>query len=150
MEKHFHIDPDQSVGALVGRLGKVMQRALTERFRAQGIDLNVDQCIVLMHLWEEDGQNQARLGETAGRNKTTVTRAIDSLERKSLVLRVADKEDRRNNLIYLTHAGRDMMQQVLPNMHMIQEMATQGIPPQQMETCKLVLRLMFKNLKNFI
>jgi DNA-binding MarR family transcriptional regulator len=150
MEEYNQPNPDQSIGALVGRLGKVMQRALTEKFRTEAVDLNVDQCIVLMHLWEEDGQNQAQLGETAGRNKTTVTRAIDTLERKSFVVRVSDKIDRRHKLIYLTQSGRDMLAQVFPHLHQIQESATQGIEAAEMETCKSVLRRMFHNLKHFI
>jgi DNA-binding MarR family transcriptional regulator len=150
MAKLTQPNPDQSIGALVGRLGKVMQRALTERFRTEGVDLNVDQCIVLMHLWEEDGQNQGQLGDTAGRNKTTVTRAIDAMEQKSLVVRVADKTDRRHNLIYLTHAGRAMIQRVLPEMELIQARASQNIDPQEMDVCKAVLRKMFYNLKQVI
>lgn len=148
MKESTHPNPEQSIGALVGSLGKVMHRALTERFRSEGIDLNVDQWIVLIHLWHEDGQNQAQLGDTAGRNKTTVTRAIDTLERKSLVVRVADKSDRRHKLIYLTHAGREMTQQILPHVMEIQERASEGIAHQEVEVCKSVLYKMFQNLKN--
>jgi DNA-binding MarR family transcriptional regulator len=150
MKQPINLSPEDFLGALIGRLGKVMHRALTELFRKKGIDLNVDQWIVLVHLWEEDGQNQATLGETAGRNKTSVTRAIDILEHKSLVIRVADKSDRRNNLIYLTHAGRQTIQQVLPHVLSIHDAASQDVSPQQMETCKAVLRIMFNNLKQHI
>lgn len=148
MEKQIiHINPEESIGALIGGLGKMMHRAIAERFRVEGIDINPDQWIVLIHLWHEDGQNQASLGETAGHNKTTVTRAVDALERNSLVVRVSDKSDRRNNLIYLTHAGREKVQVTLPHVMDIQQIASKGIDPEHLQTCKQVLRTMFRNLQ---
>lgn len=150
MDKQTNITPEESLGGLMGQAGKAMSRALIERFRQTGIDISLDQWIVLMHLWQEDGQNQARLGETAGHSKTTVTRAIDSMEKKSLVLRIPDQNDRRNKLIYLTHQGKDMQRSLMPSALRVQREAEAGISPEDLEVCKGVLRKIFQNLKHYI
>ena len=37
-----------------------------------------------------------------------MTRLIDNMERQHLVVRIADKRDRRTNLIHLTKTGREL------------------------------------------
>jgi DNA-binding MarR family transcriptional regulator len=151
MKKEFHnIKPEESLGGLIGQAGRSMMRALQGQFKALSLDITVDQWIVLMHLWEEDGQNQATLGETAGHHKTTVTRAIDSLERQNMVLRVPDKSDRRNKLIYLTHLGREMQASLMQPAILVHEEAVSDIDEADLATCKAVLAKIFQNLKHHI
>ncbi len=147
MEQQQKLDPENSMGRLMGQVGKAMAKSINERFKSRGIPINLDQWIVLLHLWQEDGQNQAQLGEEAGHNKTTVTRAIDSLEKRNLVLRITDKQDRRNKLIYLTNQGKNMQDQLIPIALDIHQQAVQGISDTDLETCKNVLRKMYQNLK---
>ena len=131
----------------MARAGKAMHAALNHRFKTSGIDLSLDQWVVLLHLWVEDGQNQAALGETAGRNKTTVTRAIDGLERKNLVVRVLDKDDRRNKLIYLTQGGREMQGHTLPHAQAVEKQALAGIPLEKIIVFQEVLMSIAQNLE---
>lgn len=140
------VSPEHSLGALVGRTGKVMSKALIHEFREAGHDLNLDHWIVLVHLWSKDGQNQQGLGEVAGRDKTTVTRAVDTLEQRNLVLRVPDQQDRRQRLIYLTHAGRNLQTVLMPLAQRVIDRATVGISPQDMACCKRVLSQVFERL----
>lgn len=150
MDQKPHTKPEESLGSLIGQAGKAMSKAIQAKFREAGIDINLDQWIVLMHLWEEDGQNQAKLGETAGHHKTTVTRAIDSLEQMNMVLRVPDKNDRRNKLIYLTHQGKEIRAQLMSPANKVQKEAVEGIPPSDLSICKVVLNQIFQNLKHYI
>ncbi|MEM9984772.1 MAG: MarR family transcriptional regulator [Bacteroidota bacterium] len=147
MEQQQNLDPENSMGRLMGQIGKAMTKSINARFKELGIPINLDQWIVLVHLWQEDGQNQAQLGETAGHNKTTVTRAIDTLEKRNLVLRIPDKQDRRNKLIYLTNQGKDMQDKLTPIALEIHTQAVKGISDSDLETCKSVLRRMYQNLK---
>ncbi len=141
---------ESNLGALVGQVGKVMSRALLDRFRQQGYEFGIDQWIVLIHLWHEDGQTQQDLGMTAGRNKTTVTRAIDWLEANNYVVRVNDQQDRRHKRIYLTHGGKELQNLLAPEVAEIMEEATSGIPEEELGVCKQVLRKIFLNLKMYV
>jgi len=145
-QQESHFTPHM-IGGFMARAGKAMHAALQHRFKQAGIDLSLDQWVVLMHLWVEDGQNQAALGETAGRNKTTVTRAIDGLERKNFVVRVLDKDDRRNKLIYLTQGGKEMEQRTLPHAQAVEKQALAGISEEKIALYKEVLMEITKNLQ---
>lgn len=141
---------ETNLGALVGQVGKVMSRALMDKFRQRGYEFGIDQWIVLIHLWHEDGQTQQRLGEIAGRNKTTVTRAIDWLEKNNYVVRVSDQVDRRHKRIYLTNGGKQLQNELIPEVSEVMSEATGEIPQEELETCRKVLRKIFINLKAYI
>jgi DNA-binding MarR family transcriptional regulator len=103
--------------------------------------------VVLIHLWREDGQNQHQLGERAGHHKTTVTRAIDNLELQNMVVRIQDTQDGRIRRVYLTHLGRTIRDQVIPQMESVQSAALTGIEKRDLATCKSVLLQIIQNLQ---
>lgn len=135
---------------LMGMIGRAMAKALTDSIRESGYNLNMEEWIVLVHLWEQDGQNQARLGEFAGRHKTAVTRAIDNLEELNYVLRVPDQTDRRNKLIYLTNAGKDLEEALRPLAEQIHQEALMGIPDQEIMSFQKTLRKILVNTRHHI
>ncbi|MEI9955734.1 MAG: MarR family transcriptional regulator [Ferruginibacter sp.] len=60
---------------------------------------------MLYHLWKEDGLSQQQLCDATFRDKPSITRLVDNLEKVKLVKRNASKEDRRINMIVLTDEG---------------------------------------------
>ena len=56
-------------------------------------------------LWEKSSISQQNIADIIQKDKNSVTKIIDSLEKKNLVIRVVDKNDRRINKIELTEEG---------------------------------------------
>ena len=136
----------RSLGLFIGKANRVMEKRVNDNFTKAGYALTLDHWIVMMHLWSHDGRNQKALCQFAGRNKTRITRTLDSLEAQNYVLRVPDKEDRRNKLIYLTHKGKQIQEALSNIMLGSLEEATAGINPDDLQTCKKVLHQVFLNL----
>ena len=59
-------------------------------------------------LWEKDGVTQQELCNATFKDKPSMTRLIDNMERQHLVVRISDKKDRRTNLIHLTKDGKEL------------------------------------------
>ena len=93
-----------------GMATTAVARRLQKNYRQAGLEITIEQWSVLYHLWKEDGLSQQELGIRTFRDKASITRLIDNLERLSLVTRVASKEDRRINLVYLTDAAKPLQQ----------------------------------------
>ena len=89
-----------------------MRKAAQEVLSEQGYDVTMEQLFVLGALEEQDGQSLGNLAERVDRDRTTITRMIDGLERKNLVVRVPDQNDNRQKLVYLTRLGRQRMAEV--------------------------------------
>ena len=82
------------------------------------------------------------------KDKTSVTRIIDTLEKKNLVVRVPDQLDHRVNRVILTNAGKQLFYDVLPVMEKTREEVKKNIPDEDIEIFKNVLSSIIHNLEN--
>jgi len=102
---------------------------------------------VLYHLWKEDGMSQQQLGDATFRDKPSITRLVDNLEKLNLVKRVASKEDRRINMIYITPVAKDLQEKTMELANQTLNEALVGVTNGQIEIAKEVLQRVYENLK---
>jgi len=132
--------------AITGMASTAVARRLQKNFRNAGLDITIEQWSVLYHLWKEDCLSQQELGNRTFRDKPSITRLIDNLEKQKLVKRFGLKEDRRINLICLTDAGRDLQQKTIDIANQTMDEALTGITKDEIETVKHVLQRVYDNL----
>ncbi len=97
-----------TLGRQTGVLYYLLSRRLNGLLAEAGTGITTDQFRLLTMLWKEDGITQQQLAAQLGRDRASVTRMTDILEEQGIVTRIADKNDRRINLLYLTKKGRDL------------------------------------------
>jgi DNA-binding MarR family transcriptional regulator len=102
---------------------------------------------VLYHLWKEDGISQQELCNATFRDKPSITRLVDNLERLQLVKRVASENDRRINKIHLTKQAIKLQEQTMELAEETLNDALSGVPANQINLCKEVLQRVYDNLK---
>ena len=73
--------------------------------------------LVLGQLRDRGAMSPSELGERLIVTRATVTGLLDSLERRGLVLRSANPDDRRSLLVEITPAGLEVIQQVRTIIH---------------------------------
>jgi len=138
---------NSSLGYLVYRAGRALVNGLSKSFTAAGYDVTVEQWRVMVNLWKRDGQTQQELSQATGKKKTSITRLIHGMEKRNLVVRVPDKNDRRHNLIYLTHKGKQLQNDLMALAQHNLAIAQTGIAPRDLEQCKKVLSRVIGNLQ---
>lgn len=72
------------------------------------INLTPEQYLVMDILWDADVLSQQAIADIIQKDKNSVTKFIDSLEKKGLVYRAVNKEDRRVNNIIVSEEGRKL------------------------------------------
>lgn len=97
--------------ALAGRLGYLLKHAqlrLTELTGSAMAPFGVTgrECAVLIAIDSRAPLSQQEVAGRLGVDRTTMVVLIDELERKGLVQRRRDPDDRRKNVVTLTEAGR--------------------------------------------
>lgn len=75
------------------------------------LGLTYPQYLVMMALWEKDGQGVSELGDLLFLESNTLTPLIKRLETAGLVKRERDKHDERQVRVSLTAGGRDLLKQ---------------------------------------
>lgn len=133
---------------ITGMASTAVARRLQKNFKQAAIDITVEQWSVLYHLWKEEGLSQQELCNRSFRDKPSITRLVDNLEKLKLVKRVASRQDRRINLIYLTEAGRRLQDETMSMANQTLNEALAGVSKEDIERCKAVLKQVYDNLTN--
>jgi DNA-binding MarR family transcriptional regulator len=131
---------------ITGMASTALARRLQKNFKQAGIEITIEQWSVLYHLWKEDGISQQELCVRTFRDKPSITRLVDNLEKLKLVRRVASKDDRRINLVYLTEDAYTLQDQTMDMANQTLNEALEGVSKNDIELCKAVLQKVYDNL----
>ena len=142
-----HFKKSELYSFITGKASTAIARRLQKNFKQAGVEITIEQWSVLYHLWKEDGMSQQQLGEATFRDKPSITRLVDNLEKLNLVKRVASKEDRRINMIYLTLEAKDIQEKTMELANQTLNEALVGVTNGQIEIAKEVLQQVYENLK---
>ncbi|MBQ7533762.1 MAG: MarR family transcriptional regulator [Bacteroidales bacterium] len=95
----------KEIAVYVNILNSRIKKCFIDRLQQNGINVTPEQYLVLDILWEKQSLSQQNIANLIQKDKNSVTKIIDSLEKKNLVNRVVDQKDRRINKIELTKEG---------------------------------------------
>ncbi|MCD8261890.1 MAG: MarR family transcriptional regulator, partial [Bacteroides sp.] len=90
---------------------------------------------------------QQELCNATFKDKPSMTRLIDNMERQHLVVRISDKKDRRTNLIHLTKTGKQLEDKTRKVVNHTLVEALQNVTLEELTVSQEVLRKIFYNTK---
>jgi len=96
----------------------------------------------------KDGITQQELCNATFKDKPSMTRLIDNMERQHLVVRISDKRDRRTNLIHLTKTGRELEGKAFVIANQTLKEGLEGVSMEDLKIAQEVLRKIFTNTKD--
>jgi len=129
-----------------GMASTAVARRLQKNFRAAGLEITIEQWSVLYHLWKEDGLSQQELCNRTFRDKPSITRLIDNLEKQHLVNRMPSTTDRRINLVALTDKAKDMQQLTIDLANQTMNEALIGVKKEDIDLVKQIFQRVYDNL----
>lgn len=132
----------------VGHCWMAIKQYGRKKLGEMNLDLTIEQVIILKILEENEGLNLYQIAERADRERTTITRMIDGLERRNLVLRVPDKSDNRQKQVYLTKKGWGLLEELRPMAEQIYEGVTQDLDDLNISGAIDILEKISNNLKS--
>ena len=135
------------LGFIIERTAKRMKQACQQFLSQAGIDLTVDQWVLLQELHKLDGQGQNDLARKTFKDAPTVTRIIDLLCKKGLTERQVVPEDRRKFNVFLTPAGEEIVAEALPVIQDFRLQAYQNLSDTEMELLTKILDRIFESLQ---
>src|SRR6187399_33643 len=142
-----HFKKGELYSFITGKASTAIARRLQKKFNASGMNLTIEQWSVLYHLWKQDGISQQELCNRTFRDKPSITRLVDNLEKLQLVKRVPSESDRRINLVFLTKQGIKLEEQTMNIAEETLNDALTGIPSENIDLCKEILQQVYDNLK---
>ena len=146
MEENKLLQIHMEMGMLLSTAHRAMTRRFVHNTHAIGLDISLDQWIVLGPIWQIGNPSHRDLSEFCLKDKTSITRIVDMLEKKNLVVRVNDQLDQRMKRVVLTHEGKQLFNHVVPIMEKTREEVRQGISDSEINAFKRVLIQINKNM----
>jgi MarR family transcriptional regulator, organic hydroperoxide resistance regulator len=108
--------------------------------------LYVGQELILVQLWKEEGLTQTVLAERVGIDVSTMTKALQRLERYGLVTRQLDSNDTRIWRVFLTDQGRTLQPQITAAWDQVEQHALAGFTPDESAMLSQLLQRIERNL----
>jgi DNA-binding MarR family transcriptional regulator len=135
---------EETIGFLVWDTSRAFTRVFTQRINRHGLSFGL--WPFLRALWEEDGLTQRELSERVMMKGPTTVAAINRLERKGLVRRVANPHDARKINVFLTDKGRRAFDVAMPEVEAVNRQGTGRLSKTDQETLKRLLRTLRGNI----
>ncbi|MBC7720762.1 MAG: MarR family transcriptional regulator [Pedobacter sp.] len=129
-----------------GMASTAVARRLQKNFRNAGLEITIEQWSILYHLWKEDCLSQQELCNRTFRDKPSITRLIDNLEKQNLVKRMPSQTDRRINLVCLTDNAKILQQQTIDLANQTMNESLIGIEKEEIDIVKKVFQQVYDNL----
>lgn len=145
MKKTFD-DLENSLGYILGRTSRAMANRFNQNIEKFGYDITCEQFAVLDTLSKKDGQTQKELAGCTCKDKTSITRLLDGMWKRKLIVRTHDKTDARKKLITLTAKGRMLRKKLVHQIEKTLVQAKRGVSEADLKICKEVLLKVGKNL----
>ena len=79
-----------------------LKQFIAAKLRQMEVPLTPEQFILIDLLWNQGSMSQQQLADQVQKDKNSVTKLVDALERKGFVVRKQNRQDRRSNTLVLT------------------------------------------------
>lgn len=122
-------------------VGSFASRALG-RIYGEHFGIGIPEWRVVAQLGEFGKLTSRDIGELAQMHKTKVSRAVTELEKRGLVSRAENRQDRRESFVTLTPAGRRIYEQIVPLALGFEARWIEGIAPDELRAFERVLSIL--------
>ncbi|MFH2058653.1 MAG: MarR family transcriptional regulator [Pseudomonadota bacterium] len=139
------VEEDEPIGRLIYLTAQDI-RNIAEKI-LNPYNLTVEQFLLLKNISIESGVIQKALGKIVNKTPANLTRILDRLEIKALIIRKPDSNDRRAYLVFLTDKGMDLVTQVHETFQSVSDQMLIGISPEIQKTVRTCLKTIVKNIE---
>jgi len=130
---------------LLSRAEHALSQELKNKLIEKGLTLTPGQMGILFLLKQENLRTMSDLSTNLHIDNSAITRLVDRLEKNELVERVANKDDRRQNLISVTQRGITEINSARGIVNEINNLIKEGFSDEEIETfTRVILNLITK------
>lgn len=143
-------DLDTSIGFLTITANRMMSSYFRRKMQERGIDLTAEQWGVLAMLWNKSVMAQDEIARLACVEKSSMSRVLDGMERKGLVLRKRDPADARRKILAASEATKKHKELCREIADGTMGKIVEGISEEDLDTTIAVLQRLKINLRDML
>ena len=117
-----------------------LKQYIATMLRQQDVPLTPEQFMLIDLLWNQGEMSQQELADQMHKDKNSVTRLVDAIERKGFVVRRQNTSDRRSNTLVLTEQAEKLKADAKQKGISILDKMLEGISEDELRTFLTTLR----------
>lgn len=116
--------------------------------RENNIGLTPEQFLLVDLLWNQGPMTQQAMADMMQKDKNSVTKLVDALETKGMLVRQKNESDRRSNLLVLTKKAEDMKQIAKEKGISVLDRMLEGISEEELKSFLATLNKLNANMSD--
>ncbi|WNJ17676.1 MarR family winged helix-turn-helix transcriptional regulator [Pontibacter sp. G13] len=137
---------EEAVYFQIDRTIRRVRQYSQQQFQRYNFDLTIDQWIIFKQVGEGDGVSLVSIADNTFKDPASVTRIVDALQKKGLVEKRMNPNDRRKFDVYLTEEGSTVLTSMIPRVVDIRAKGLSGIPEEELNAMSKVLSKIYENV----
>ena len=130
------------------KFGTAFRQRARRRLHENNYDLSPEQIVTLINIKEGDHLTMTEIAERMVRDKTTLTRMTENLEKMGLVEKITDPNDRRQIFLKLTDSGLNRLKQIQALNPTMGSIAANNLTYEQVKVTRKTISTMIGNFLN--
>ena len=126
--------------------GCKLKQFLAAKLRENGVPLTPEQFMLIDLLWNQGEMTQQQLADQLQKDKNSVTKLVDAIERKGFVVRQQNLNDRRSNTLVLTEKANLLKPGAKQKGISILDQMLEGISEEELRNFLVTLRKLNRNM----
>ena len=126
--------------------GCKLKQFLAAKLRQMDVPLTPEQFMLIDLLWNHGEMSQQQLADQMQKDKNSVTKLVDAIERKGFVVRQQNLNDRRSNTLVLTEKANQLKPGAKQKGISILDQILEGIDEEELRAFLTTLRKLNNNL----
>lgn len=126
--------------------GCKLKQYIAAMLRLQDVPLTPEQFMLIDLLWNQGEMSQQELADQMQKDKNSITKLVDAIERKGFVVRQQNPNDRRSNTIILTDKAFTLRDDAKTKGISILNKMLEGIPENELHSFLETLEKLCANM----
>jgi DNA-binding MarR family transcriptional regulator len=126
--------------------GCKLKQYIAAMLRRQAVPLTPEQFLLIDLLWNHGDMSQQQLADMMQKDKNSVTKLVDAIERKGFVMRRQNINDRRSNTVVLTEKAELLKNEAKTKGISILDAMLEGISEEELRAFLEILHRLNRNM----
>lgn len=148
LEQNPSFDFKNSLAPWIGKTMKLIEHRIEDVLAENQIDLSRMQFVILKTIQNNEGICQNQLAFFSNRNKSSLTRMINTLIKKGYITRKTSKQDKRKNTMDISELGTRIIKKATPYFEQIAELVEKDMSADEISFAKEILKKIQNNVTN--
>lgn len=136
----------KEIAVEINLTGCKLKQYLAAKLRKNDVPLTPEQFMLIDLLWNQGEMTQQQLADQLQKDKNSVTKLVDAIEKKGFVVRKQNPHDRRSNTLLLTEKANELKPGAKQKGISILDQILEGISEDELRSFLSTLRKLNANM----